>query len=1429
MRERTEGLTLVARGLDGRVRVFDPQEVRGGRAARTERSAVRIDPLEVTVRRDGTEHGVAQRVEVHNADLQRGRGGAGNLRVRDVCLEHEGLVSALVDRGIDRCDGRLVQLRAADHECARGGSDDGYACSRHSHAGAGHRGVRLVVELERGRVGRDVRRVDVEDHTRENDFVQTVLRVAVWSSRDLELTDVRDSGRHVGAVGVGVGVRDRLDLAESNEVLVTDDAGACSSSLGTNEYFSFRSCVEVVAGQGVAGLITTCADCTGTRGVVRSRVADEPDLYAGAGCGAVDVCLHAGLDEHFDIGALRNDELAALHLETERFRHDGTAVVVGADAIRSTTTNGGGTEWRRCAFLVQLETVDRRCIRTGGVELDIRHVDIFVLRVEVQAENCVGERSTKELAVAQRRRVLGDVEVTLADETPALRCDSGYGDVVAGATCKACAIKLDTRKTATAIHGLGFHEGVSRCEHQLEIVVDEGSGNVRVNLEHDSLLLRNDEPATCELREGDLACLRGHALLEHRVHLAITVGVDPESVVLAVLERSRASRRLEDELGEENVLCLTRTCLEAEQVDVLAVLDSDIARACCLDGDRQAGVGNALRVTRDGSARANVLDFVAGGQTFDLHLVDRDGRTDVTTERTTDGVGASGDVRRLTTDMDAEGVATLRVVRRAVVDEVDTDLVRFLSIDSEVIEAVDTERTHARGLTERRGGRQTDAINAAASGLVAELDVLEHFADVVVRGAAAVIERGAGAGVALDEDEHLADVDALTTCGEDHVCKDCFVLIAGVALLRRAIDFDGELTGVNRDRGRQRAGLCGDRDARAVELSVHAVPVEGADSEDVRGLLEVHLHGVACASINVGNDIHRHLVAFQNGEGRVEDEGDVVADSRLHGVREDGAVAATDLEARQITIVGGAVLLDGHRVEGLVLGGVRGNLELTDHDALVAHFDFIRGDSAVVDAHFSAAHCSNLKGAAAEREVAGHLLGVGRDVGRKLNREVVLGGRDGRGVEVRGNVDRDSLTSSDFQRVGQVDRRCLILAVDRALAADARAVDCGVHAINVVLVTKALVEDGEIGDGGLVIAGSRDVHGNHGHADCALRDRVPDRVLGRESNLEGAVARRESCVSIEGVGTREHHAIGRLYVGDGERVLLAAVEVAGERELHGVIRDELGRRDGYGRRGARHNVVTGRLRGRLIHPNGKTDFDGVGTHGLDRRNCCANNASTTAIIGVGETLIDAEEHDDHFCAVHVVAWTNTTRGVVTLQNTVIGGSLDRLRVPLAGGVVRKLRSGACGLEAEGTNDKGSCLCAVNVGAGACVAGATAVAVAIATNPLLFCGFLDVRVVPSRRIDVVETTDGWRRGEETTVEHDEKLHELRAVGVVATTEARLARVEDAVVSETGNCFPIPDPVRHIGVRENAANLAERDRGHREACEDFLKARNVHKKS
>src|SRR6185436_15651616 len=108
-----------------------------------------------------------------------------------------------------------------------------------------------------------------------------------------------------------------------------------------------------------------------------------------------------------------------------------------------------------------------------------------------------------------------------------------------------------------------------------------------------------------------------------------------------------------------------------EQVYVLRVLHSRIAGTDRLHGNREFWVRNAVEVTRDGTAWADITDLVAGGETLDFHLVSRR-RSDQTSEVTTCGVGHQRvgriqDLLRLTTNVDTELVTALRVNTGAVV------------------------------------------------------------------------------------------------------------------------------------------------------------------------------------------------------------------------------------------------------------------------------------------------------------------------------------------------------------------------------------------------------------------------------------------------------------------------------------------------------------------------------------------------------------------------------------------------------------------------------------------------------------------------------------------------------------------------------------------------------------------------------------------
>src|SRR3989338_4492049 len=260
----------------------------------------------------------AERREVLQSDLERGRSRRADLSVVDETLKNEGSITALVDLGVD---GSSIETLTFDDEGSRSVVCINQLCVRVLTVCATLRlrgRVGFVVDIEAGTIERDVRRCDVEDDTRENCVVETVLRVRVRSSRELELTDRRDTCRHVRAVGVWVRVRDGDDLREHGLVAVADDTGVRGGRSRTNEDLTFAGRITVVRDQVVAGLVTAGADCSGTRGVVGYGCTVNEELDEASRLdGASYVILHARADNDIDIRTFRNDELSRLHVGTE--------------------------------------------------------------------------------------------------------------------------------------------------------------------------------------------------------------------------------------------------------------------------------------------------------------------------------------------------------------------------------------------------------------------------------------------------------------------------------------------------------------------------------------------------------------------------------------------------------------------------------------------------------------------------------------------------------------------------------------------------------------------------------------------------------------------------------------------------------------------------------------------------------------------------------------------------------------------------------------------------------------------------------------------------------------------------------------------------------------------------------------------------------
>src|SRR3989339_1849976 len=227
----------------------------------------------------------------------------------------------------------------------------------------------------------------------------------------------------------------------------------------------------------------------------------------------------------------------------------------------------------------------------------------------------------------------------------------------------------------------------------------------------------------------------------------------------------------------------------------------------------------------------------------------------------------------LATDVDAELVSVPRVTTRDG-SEVRAELPGLLALHDEVVEAVDLVLAHdGRGCVAGAAGRrEADTRNRTTRGLVADFDAFHHVRDLICAfgvitycrcSSCAVVLAHVGTRGGLAEDEHVdvLDVDILTTGVELDVGEDCIIRVAGVLRGGRAIDADGEFTSVDGHRGRV---VRRDGHLRTVELTVHAVPVQGTDGEEVRALFEVHLDGLISTVQNVGNDFERDLVALQN-------------------------------------------------------------------------------------------------------------------------------------------------------------------------------------------------------------------------------------------------------------------------------------------------------------------------------------------------------------------------------------------------------------------------------------------------------------------------------------------------------------------------------------------------------------------------------------
>ena len=176
----------------------------------------------------------------------------------------------------------------------------------------------------------------------------------------------------------------------------------------------------------------------------------------------------------------------------------------------------------------------------------------------------------------------------------------------------------------------------------------------------------------------------------------------------------------------------------------------------------------------------------------------------------------------------------------------------------------------------------------------------------------------------------------------------------------------------------------------------------------------------------------------------------------------------------------------------------------------------------------------------------------------------------------------------------------------------------------------------------------------------------------------------------------------------------------------------------------------------------------------------------------------------------------------------ICGCLDDVGVPLASRVIDELRRIAGRLKSERADNEGGSLCAIDVRAWTGVARATAVAVAVTTYPSFFTGFFEVPVVPRAGWHIVKARDGWRGGENSTIQLDHKLDELRTVGRIATAEACLCGIEVACIDKSADGILVPHSCRNVAVRsKHGPHLGEGESCNGHSGKDFLQTRKVHR--
>ena len=94
-----------------------------------------------------------------------------------------------------------------------------------------------------------------------------------------------------------------------------------------------------------------------------------------------------------------------------------------------------------------------------------------------------------------------------------------------------------------------------------------------------------------DLTEGDFSCNGRDSLLEDGIDVAALIRIDPEHVILTIVERS--GERGEDELREQNILRGRVARLEAQQIDVLLILHRDVGRADVLLRNDELGRSHA--------------------------------------------------------------------------------------------------------------------------------------------------------------------------------------------------------------------------------------------------------------------------------------------------------------------------------------------------------------------------------------------------------------------------------------------------------------------------------------------------------------------------------------------------------------------------------------------------------------------------------------------------------------------------------------------------------------------------------------------------------------------------------------------------------------------------------------------------------------------